>query len=321
MAYRLEQTESVGQNVRRVATEQIEGAIAELLQAAAGDPDEPIHGVRKRLKKLRGLVRLVRGDLGELAYARENACFRDAARELSGARTATAVIGAFDALVPEGAFAEARRALESMRTRAVASAVDPTRIADVESTLALARRRVQGWPLERDRWKAIEPGLRRSYAAGRDAFAAARRDPSVEHLHEWRKRVKDHWYHARLLTRIWHQPMRARRKALGKLSELLGDDHDLADLAAALIAEPGLSEDRAELDALLALIERRQHELRTGAFELGRRLYAERPRQLSYRLGEYYAAWRRAAPSRQDGRSGAEPRGPDATDVSPASDR
>lgn len=311
MAYRLEQTESVGQSVRRVATEQIEGAIAELLQASEGDADEPIHSVRKRLKKLRGLVRLVRGELDAPAFRRENACFRDAGRELSGARTATAILGAFDALVPVGAFAEARRVLASQRAHAVASVVDPSCITEVESTLELARRRVQGWPLERDAWKAIEPGLRRVYQDGQDALKVARREPTAEHLHEWRKRVKDHWYHARLLTRIWHKPMRARRKALKRLSDLLGDDHDLSDLSGALLADPGLSEDRAELDGCLALIERRQHELRSQAFELGQRVYAEKPQHLTRRLGAYYRAWR----------SGAEPSRTGAPDVSPADDR
>ena len=47
---------------------------------------------------------------------------------------------------------------------------------------------------------AIESGLLRSYRDGRKAFAQARREPSIEALHTWRKRVKDLWYHERLLA-------------------------------------------------------------------------------------------------------------------------
>ena len=38
------------------------------------------------------------------------------------------------------------------------------------------------------------PGLQRIYRRGRLAMRAARKDPSAEHLHEWRKRVKDLWH-------------------------------------------------------------------------------------------------------------------------------
>lgn len=306
MAFRLEQTETVAESVRRIAAEQIEGAIADLLEAAKGAPDEPIHDLRKRLKKLRGLLRLVRPELGEENFQRENACFREAARELSLARTATAVLASFHALVPDGGFEEIRRALENEREHAVAAAIDAGRIREVESTLSLARRRIETWPACRNVWRGVERGLRRSYRDARDAFHAAHRDPTTEHLHEWRKRTKDHWYHVRLLTRIWHEPMRARRKALKRLSVLLGDDHDLADLAGALSGEPSLVEDHAELEQLLALVADRQAALRAEAWKLGHRLYAERSKHLTRRLGAYYAAWRAGAP---------------ASDVTPADDQ
>lgn len=34
-------------------------------------------------------------------------------------------------------------------------------------------------------------------------MAQAQAKPSVENLHEWRKRVKDLWYQVRLLTPLW----------------------------------------------------------------------------------------------------------------------
>ena len=40
-----------------------------------------IHSARQQLKKLRGLLRLVRGSLDPAAYERQNACFRDVGRE------------------------------------------------------------------------------------------------------------------------------------------------------------------------------------------------------------------------------------------------
>ena len=40
------------------------------------------------------------------------------------------------------------------------------------------------------------------------------RDPSPEHLHDWRKRVKDLWYHLRLLRDAWTDAMKAHRRAV-----------------------------------------------------------------------------------------------------------
>ena len=39
----------------------------------------------------------------------------------------------------------------------------------------------------------------------------ARKRPGDRQFHDWRKRVKDHWYHCRLLKYLWPEPMRTGR--------------------------------------------------------------------------------------------------------------
>ena len=65
---------------------------------------------------------------------------------------------------------------------------------------------VQDGLLRRENWKALEPGLDRGYRRGRHAFERARTKPTVDNLHEWRKRAKDLWYALRL-------PSRSRRQS------------------------------------------------------------------------------------------------------------
>src|ERR1700733_10637342 len=65
---------------------------------------------------------------------------------------------------------------------------------------------------------------------GRQAFTRARGTREMEDLHAWRKRVKDLWYHERLLASTCGPTVRGHAKDLDRLSELLGDDHDLAVL-------------------------------------------------------------------------------------------
>jgi hypothetical protein len=56
--------------------------------------------------------------------------------------------------------------------------------------------------------------FKRSYRRGRKAFDSGREQPDEQRFHEWRKRVKDYWYHTRLLHRIWPALMTARASEL-----------------------------------------------------------------------------------------------------------
>ncbi|MCW2993878.1 MAG: domain containing protein, partial [Conexibacter sp.] len=120
-------------------------------------------------------------------------------------------------------------------------------------------------------------GSVRAYAHGVDALAVARRDMTPENLHEWRKRAKDLWYQQRLLRDAWPEVLKAQADAADRLAKLLGDDHDLAELAAQLPDE----------DVPLAAIAEARSAIQADAWRLGRRLYAEKPKAFGRRLGRY----------------------------------
>ena len=77
-----------------------------------------------------------------------------------------------------------------------------------------------------------------------------------------------------------------------KLSELLGDHHDLSVLAFDLRDRPGLAGGGEGSAAIVGLIEARQEELLEAAIPIGERLYADRPKAFVERLGAYWRAWR-----------------------------
>jgi len=302
MSYRIERKESVTQAVRRVAREQIDRAIAEIEDRQL-DRHEAVHQVRKRCKKLRGLVRLVRPQMEE-TYRRENECFRDAAREISFVRDAQSMLECFDELLeryareldPES-FAPIREWLLERRKQVTQ---DEQRLeaglARMLVALREARDRIPDWQVaggeEADEFAAVGGGLRKTYKRGRKARAAAFAASTDEQFHEWRKRVKYHWYHARLLQRIWRPVMDCFADAAHELSDILGDDHDLAILRSTLAEHAG-NLPAANLPGLAALIGQRRTELQLSARRLGDRLYAEKPGQVTRRLGCYWSAWRR----------------------------
>ena len=291
MSYRLQFDEPLERNLSRIAIEQLDRASAEL-QGQAGDRAEAVHQLRKRCKKIRGLLRLFRDSLDE-TYSQENAWFRDLARRFSGARDAEAMLECLDKLcnsfeedLESDAFATVRDALAKRKSELKEDADLPDRIAAAIAELQDARGRVLGWRLDNDGFAAVEGGLLRTYRRARKAMRAAFAEPSPERFHEWRKRVKYHWYHLRLLRDIWPAPMKALAAETKQLADLLGDDHDLAVLQDTLQAEePG---DRDEIATLLSLAQKRQEQLKAAAQTQGWRLFNGKPKELRGRL---HACW------------------------------
>jgi CHAD domain-containing protein len=268
-AFRLKQGEAVPEGIARMARGRIDHAIDALAEAS----EEGVHDARKDMKKLRALLRLVRGEIGEKVFRRESACFRDAARELSGVRDADVMLATL-ADLEERYGAEVggiRQELEAHRLRTTGGGrKQAAKVAT--AMLKEARARVADWPLERDSFEALEDGLRRSYRRGRRDWRAAESDPSTENLHEWRKRAKDLWYHCTILKESWKPVMTALADEAHELSDRLGDDHDLAVLLD-WGAEP-----------LEPLIATRRRELQEEAFAYGPRLYADKPKAFVRRI-------------------------------------
>ncbi len=180
------------------------------------------------------------------AYRRENRFLRDTARLISDARDADVMLQTLDGLserfvgrLPERSFRELRDRLAEEADRSQGQSRAST-ADDVVDALEAATARVRDWPVDRCGKNALNAGAMRAYDRGRVAYATVvRGDSSVERLHEWRKRVKDLWYHQRLLRDAWPAVLKAHAAAAHRLADVLGDDHDLAVLAETLVASPG----------------------------------------------------------------------------------
>ena len=300
MAYRLNLDMPIPDAVRACAHEQLADAVRLLREEHAADPVAAVHGARKDLKKTRSLLRLVRPALKEKAYRRLNAELRDTARDLSGTRDADVMLetlddlaGRFAGQVPRKTFTALKRSFGA-RARAARKAGDDGGHPDVVARLEAAQAEVAAWPLERVDRKTLVAGAVRAYARGQRERARAEAEPTAESLHEWRKRVKDLWYHLRLLEEAWPPVLRALGEEAHRLSDLLGDEHDLAVLAERLEERRGAAVGApVDEDEVVALTLRRREELRGEAFALGARLYAERPKAYGRRLTALLAAPRR----------------------------
>jgi CHAD domain-containing protein len=291
-SYRILQPDQLTDELRRIATDQVERGLEEL---DGDDPNEGIHQVRKRCKKLRALVRLVREADPDL-YRRENAAFRETARRASTLRDDAAMVEAYDQLagayedhVDLASFAPVHDALAARRDDA-APGVDEA-ITAIRSDLEAARGRIATWELPGDGFAMLAGGLERTYRRSRNRRRDAYAEGTTEAFHEWRKRVKYHRYQVRLLQDAWPAELKARRQELHALGELLGDDHDLAVLRARLHAEPEEYGGTDLVAAFTGLLDRRRATLQVRADHLGARLFAEKPAAFVDRVGTYWEAW------------------------------
>jgi CHAD domain-containing protein len=142
-------------------------------------------------------------------------------------------------------------------------------------------------------WMILAPGLNRTYKQGREQFATVCDDPTVENLHEWRKRAKDLRYQLRLLKQISPAGMTKLVEEAEKLGDYLSDDHGLAMFRQAAVERAkGTKDEAREVAILIALIDQRPVESKTEARFLGERIYAEKPADFMSRLDVYWRVWK-----------------------------
>ena len=297
MPFRLERDESVIAGLQRVAREEMESAGAKLGGRGRINRDKAIHEARKSMKKVRALLRLMKGELRGIDPG-ENERLRDIARRLSHYRDSFVMVETFDDLKKHfraetfRKFGSVRAALIKRRNEAGREENRRIVLDHAAGALMMAASRVVDWKLRAEGYAALSPGLERTFRGGRAALTLVRENPSADNLHELRKKVKDHWYHIRLLESLWTDVMIAYEKSLKDLETWLGNDHNLAVLRERIVAEPAFYGTREETDLLLDLVDRYQTELREASIELAGRIYAEKPREFVARMHHLWDAWK-----------------------------
>ena len=154
-------------------------------------------------------------------------------------------------------------------------------LAPAAQTLEAAWRRSKRWPVAGAGWLSIAKGVDRVYGAGREAMAGARRNPSVEHLHEWRKQAKYLRSELTALEPIRPKLLRPWIEMAYLIGDHLGDNHDLALLAGVVSERFSDSPDSVKL---LAFIDQRRDRLASQAMTVGRELYRLKPKAFVARL-------------------------------------
>ena len=296
MGFSIRPAEPVGEEIRRVLDEQVSSALDHLRDPGAAGPDVAVHEARKSCKRLRAVFRLVRPALPANRYQTLNRSVRDAARELSGARDAQALVGMFDDLLtahgadPDEEGLRVVRAALNDRAEAVEDDGSGGAFLRAVERLELvagltARTNVKGRGFD-----VVRNGLQATYGDGRRALRAFRAEPTVELSHEWRKSAKYTWHHVELLERSAPSALTPLAGSLHDLADALGDAHNLAVLADLVSDHPTRFGGPGTAERVAKLAADCRADLEHRAVRLGLRLYAESPKAFGRRLAAYWAA-------------------------------
>ncbi len=299
MDSKLKQKESGTHGARRITRRRIKSALRTLRPSQSDDTS--IHAARKELKKARATLRLLRDAVGRKTYKKENAALRDAARPLSAARDGRVLLDALNSLVEYSGASAAKLPLSGFKQALTRRRVQarkrvlgkPGPLRHARKSLRKLRSRSDDWHVGQHGWSVLGAGLKRTYTKGRDALRRARARPTNENLHEWRKQTKYFWHQLQLFEPLAPESHVADSADLAhKVEDFLGEDHDLAVLSERAEEARDAFPNAASREALLTLIERYRAGLQEKAFQLGLRLYEERPAVFTGRIEKGWREWR-----------------------------
>ena len=301
MSFRIHPDRPLGEEVRRIFSEEIGKSVA-ILEETDEQRLGGLHDTRKRLKKLRGLVRLIRP--GDADFSRrENVRLRDVARTLSAARDATALVETVDRFradfpddFDQAMLARVRRKLVRRRTRVVRAGsglLEPVSAAIASLREAEADASRLQLPEAPDSVAEIlSRGVAANVKRARRALKKARRDGAVEDFHELRKATKHYWFDIGLLRQAWPRALAGHRAEANRLGDLLGELNDIAVIRALSRSSPSDIGPGDDIAHFLRLLKHKEAALQAESLSAARALYALKPATVALLVEE---RWRAAA--------------------------
>lgn len=293
MAFRLKTGEAVSSDIRRIVLQQLDRATSELTSIGDPESDQAIHDARRRVKKIRAIIRLVRPVLNKAHRADPE--LRRVSKMLAPVADGQGVIDTLSQLLKRYRRELPRKTAAAIRTdlidrsRQIDSKASKQGVLEkAQMTLRAERRRVKNWRLRAEGFSALAPGLKNSVRRARFAMMTAWLHPSAQHHHTWRRHVKNHWFHVRLLSARCGYRLQPYQRQLEALDGVLGEYHNLVLLHEVLVSDSTLAQ--REVGRCLRIVQRYQSELRRQAQVLGIRIYSEKPRRFVRRVRELWDA-------------------------------
>lgn len=301
MSYTLNPEKPLSETFRSVAVSQLEDA-AKILKHQPKGLHEAVHDARKKLKRVRGLYRLIRPGAKEFART-ENVRIREMASSLSAERDATALIECVGLLRAKNPGPEADIALAQLEQalqarRADAAAPDAQLQDKVKAAIRTCHEAINAASSHhfdddnKAAAKVIAKGWRKTLSDAQVALMTAQATGLNEDFHELRKRSQNYWMYCALVSPAWPSALKAKRKDAKSLADTLGNEHDMSVLITLLDSDEHLTISAAAraLSSKTAFSVRKK--LRKQAIRAARRIFTDEAKDEAVIIKKL---WRNAA--------------------------
>ncbi len=237
----LKSNKKISHGIRRIANKQAAGIGKHLKRIRTSDDLESVHEARKHIKKLRALLRLIRGKLGYKNYHRQTTILREVAHRLSDVRDATIQLKTLASLYRRHSSQFSKK--EFFRLKKIFSGMQRKQLHALKASKGHNKTKFKRVEHEIARWKIrgikkpdLQLGIENAQHRFMEACQKAKSAPDDKTIHEWRKRTKDLLYESGFLENLKPKFHFRAVKWLKKLAKHLGDAHDLAVLETKIAA-------------------------------------------------------------------------------------
>ncbi len=255
-----------------------------------------IHRYRVNLKKIRGIVRLLRFDIGEEKYHELDNDYRTVARQSSVLRDYSSQIELLKNLKNSAtdetltsSLQEAIKQIGQLRITEYQKFVAKKQGFSIQQMILGLNENTQQLNISNCSEVFILKSFCNIYQKAKNAYVESHVNENEEIYHSWRKQVKYLMYQLTILKKAWPSYFQIYIKELKKLGSLLGKLHDLHLLDFHLREKSWISLTKKQETAIIKFIAPQKEELKTNIRSIGDRLFYENASSIA---GRIYSIWK-----------------------------
>ncbi|WP_297090836.1 CHAD domain-containing protein [uncultured Draconibacterium sp.] len=262
-----------------------------------------IHELRTNIKKIRGILRLLRHEIGEDSYQLMNSHYKNLAAEVAVLRDDTSQIELLQEIKNRIKDTAVKKDLgiiiaqhDDTRKQAFYLFNQSGNAENLKQMILGLQQMMHELSLSGNPELFILKSLKHIYRQARSAFEITGLLNDEELYHYWRKQVKYLMYHLMLLNKAWPNSIRVFINDLGRLASKLGELHDLN------LFHTGIKEKRIYCSAktqqsyLLRFVYKRRWQLKKHIHSLGEQCFTESSDAFAMRI---FNSWENSVMSKK----------------------
>jgi len=255
------------------------------------------HEARKATKRLRAILQLLKPVLKEVDFKVALRTFEQIANMLAELRDANSRLLAIERLIITFNQREDHTSLVVVRNylKTELTQIEQKDYVEIFNQISqhtsYIEYQMRNWVIDKPGRMLIFTSIEKIYRKARKLVRKAYKHNQHDLLHAFRKQNKFLLHHTELISNIWPEVMEAYISEFEKLSDLLGEEHDLALLHTYIETLTNNNELSDEVGTALALISNRRTYLQNSIFHLQSKIYVDSPKSFAKRLRKYWDNW------------------------------